>query len=74
MGSIYAYWMKTEAVSLKGKDIWRAIWEYKTENYTSYKDGFRMIAFIARDIRGTPLLAVSRRYWAKTTSLAYKEL
>ena len=27
------YWMKTDDVSLKGKDIWRAIWEYKTENY-----------------------------------------
>ena len=54
MGSIYAYWMKIDAVSLKGKDIWRAIWIYKTENYTSYKDGFRMIALMATDIRGTP--------------------
>tara|TARA_R110002051_G_scaffold64139_2_gene116776 strand:- start:25459 stop:26031 length:573 start_codon:yes stop_codon:yes gene_type:complete len=48
------YWMKTDAISLKGKDVWRAIWEYKTKNYASYKDGFRMIAFMATDIRGTP--------------------
>jgi hypothetical protein len=48
------YWMKTDNISLKGKDIWRAIWEYKTENYASYKNGFRMIAFMATDIRGTP--------------------
>ena len=47
------YWMKTDDVLLKGRDIWRAIWEYKTENYASYKDGFRMIAFMATDIKGT---------------------
>jgi hypothetical protein len=48
------YWIKTDDVSLKGKDIWRTFYEYKTENYASYKDGFRIIAFMATDIRGTP--------------------
>jgi hypothetical protein len=49
-----SYWMKTDDTSLKGKDKWRAIWEYKTKNYASYKNGFRMIAFMATDYEGKP--------------------
>jgi len=49
-----SYWMKTDNTSLKGKDEWRAIWEYKTKNYASYKDGFRIIAFMAKDHEGKP--------------------
>ncbi|SNR30178.1 hypothetical protein SAMN04488009_1039 [Maribacter sedimenticola] len=49
-----AYWMKTDASSVQGIDKWRAIWEYKTANYASYSNGFRMIAFMATDIRGNP--------------------
>ncbi|APQ18024.1 hypothetical protein [Maribacter hydrothermalis] len=47
-----SYWMKTDAESLQGVDQWRAIWEYKTDKYATYTDGFRMIAFMATDIRG----------------------
>ena len=49
-----SYWMKTDGTSIVGKDKWRAIWEYKTKNYASYKDGFRMIAFMATDYDGKP--------------------
>ena len=49
-----SYWMKTDDSSVQGIDKWRAIWEYKTENYASYEDGFRMIAFMATDIKGNP--------------------
>lgn len=49
-----SYWMKTDDISVQGIDKWRAIWEYKTENYATYTDGFRMIAFMATDIRGNP--------------------
>ena len=44
--------MKTDEESLQGVDQWRAIWEYKTDKYATYTDGFRMIAFMATDIRG----------------------
>lgn len=49
-----SYWMKTDNTSVQGSDTWRAIWEYKTNNYATYTDGFRMIAFMATDIRGNP--------------------
>lgn len=48
-----SYWMKTDTLSLKGKDEWRAIWEYKTVGYAQNK-GFRMIAYMAKDIEGKP--------------------
>ncbi len=51
-----SYWMKTDDVSLSGKDEWRALWEYKTDNYGNQKNGFRMIAFMATDLEG-------RLYW-----------
>ncbi len=47
------YWMKTDTLSLLGKDQWRAIWEYKTKQYAENR-GFRMIAFMAKDIHGRP--------------------
>ncbi len=47
------YWMKTDTLSLPGKDQWRAIWEYKTKQYAENR-GFRMIAFMAKDIHGRP--------------------
>lgn len=43
------YWMKIDNTSLLGPNEWRAIWEYKTDNYASNIDGFRMIAFINTD-------------------------
>lgn len=46
------YWMKTDDLSLQGNDTWRAIWTYKTKKYASNRDGFRMIAFMATDIKG----------------------
>lgn len=49
-----SYWMKTDDTAVKGVDKWRAIWEYKTDNYASNKDGFRMIAFMATDYEGKP--------------------
>jgi hypothetical protein len=49
-----SYWMKTDDSSVQGINQWRAIWEYKTKNYASYEDGFRMIAFMATDIKGNP--------------------
>lgn len=49
-----SYWMKTDDTAVKGIDKWRAIWEYKTDNYASNKDGFRMIAFMATDYEGKP--------------------
>jgi hypothetical protein len=49
-----SYWMKTDDTSVQGIDTWRAIWEYKTDNYAMYTDGFRMIAFMATNIKGNP--------------------
>ncbi len=49
-----SYWIKTDTLSLLGKDQWRAIWEYKTRDYGINK-GFRMIAYMAQDIHGRPL-------------------
>ena len=49
-----SYWMKTDDTSVKGIDKWRAIWEYKTDNYASNKNGFRMIAFMGTDYEGKP--------------------
>lgn len=47
------YWMKTDDTSLQGPDKWRALWEYKTDNYNkNNQDGFRMIAFMATDQNG----------------------
>ena len=46
------YWMKTDDVSLSGNDEWRAIWEYKTDNYGNQENGFRMIALMATDVQG----------------------
>lgn len=47
------YWMKTDDTSLQGPDKWRALWEYKTENYNeNNQNGFRMIAFMATDENG----------------------
>lgn len=48
------YWMKTDNTSLKGRDTWRAIWEYKTKKYAAHNEGFRMIAFMAMDNDGRP--------------------
>ncbi len=48
------YYMKTDAFAVKGIDKWRAIWEYKTDDYASNKDGFRIIAFMATDYQGKP--------------------
>jgi hypothetical protein len=48
-----SYWMKTDDISLSGEDEWRAIWEYKTDNYENQDNGFRMIAFMATDEQGT---------------------
>lgn len=48
------YWMKTDDFSVQGNDTWRAIWTYKTEKYATNQDGFRMIAFMATDIKGNP--------------------
>ncbi len=49
------YWMKIDDTSLSGAQKWRALWEYKTEEYGS-GGGFRMIAFIYTDNNG-------RAYW-----------
>lgn len=49
-----SYWMKTDDTAVKGIDKWRAIWEYKTDNYASNRNGFRMIAFMATDYQGKP--------------------
>jgi hypothetical protein len=47
------YWMKTDDTSLQGPDKWRALWEYKTDNYNeNNQNGFRMIAFMATDQNG----------------------
>lgn len=47
------YWMKTDDTSLQGPDKWRALWEYKTNNYNeNNQNGFRMIAFMATDRNG----------------------
>ncbi len=49
------YWMKIDNTSLIGSYKWRALWEYKTDNY-DLGTGFRMIAFIYTDNNG-------RAYW-----------
>jgi hypothetical protein len=49
------YWMKIDDTSLSGAHKWRALWEYKTDDYGS-GGGFRMIAFIYTDNNG-------RAYW-----------
>lgn len=48
-----SYWMKTDDTSLSSDNEWRAIWEYKTDNYGIQENGFRMIAFMATDTQGT---------------------
>lgn len=50
------YWMKIDDTSLVGSDKWRAIWEYKTNDYSN-GNGFRMIAFINTDSSG-------RTFWS----------
>ena len=47
-----SYWMKTDDTSLTGENEWRAIWEYKTDNYGIQENGFRMIAFMETDAQG----------------------
>lgn len=47
------YWMKTDSASLFQPNMWRAIFEYKTEDYEQ-GDGFRLIAFIYADSDGQP--------------------
>lgn len=47
-----SYWMKTDDTSLTGENEWRAIWEYKTDNYGTQQNGFRMIAFMITDEQG----------------------
>lgn len=49
-----SYWMKTDSTFVTNPDTWRAIWEYKTKNYATNTDGFRMIAFMAIDKDGKP--------------------
>ncbi len=49
-----SYRMKTDDTALVGPDKWRAIWEYKTDDYASYANGFRMIALMVTDNQGTP--------------------
>ncbi|MGB5666707.1 MAG: Ig-like domain-containing protein [Maribacter sp.] len=48
------YWMKIDATSLASKNDWRAIWEYKSDDfdYQSPNPGFRVIAFIGKDNGG----------------------
>ena len=47
------YWMKMDSASLFQPDMWRAIFEYKTEDY-HIDEGFRLIAFIYADNDGIP--------------------
>ncbi len=47
------YWIKMDSASLVQPDMWRAIFEYKTEGYAD-NDGFRLIAFIYTDNDGIP--------------------
>lgn len=47
------YWMKTDDTSLNGADKWRALWEFKTDNYNeNNQNGFRMISFMVTDNNG----------------------
>lgn len=47
------YWLRTDDTALIGPSKWRAIWEYKTDNYASNDGtGFRMIAFMATNDNG----------------------
>ncbi len=49
------YWMKLDSASLFQPDMWRAIFEYKTKDYTENQSkGFRLIAFIYTDNDGIP--------------------
>lgn len=44
------YWMKLDSASLTKKNMWRALFEYKTELYDQgNNEGFRLIAFIYTD-------------------------
>ncbi|HED65341.1 MAG TPA: hypothetical protein ENJ09_07280 [Planctomycetes bacterium] len=45
------YWMKMDAASLHQVDKWRAIFEWKTEDYAK-GTGFRLIAFVYTDLQG----------------------
>ncbi|MFS4448412.1 hypothetical protein [Maribacter sp. 2307UL18-2] len=47
-----SYRMKTDDSALVGPDKWRAIWEYKTDNYGTSMNGFRMIAFMETNAQG----------------------
>lgn len=47
------YWMKLDANSLTQANKWRALFEYKTEDYET-GDGFRLISFIYTDNQGKP--------------------
>lgn len=47
-----SYRMKTDDTALIGPDKWRAIWEYKTDNYGISSNGFRMIAFMETNAQG----------------------
>ncbi|HHG84966.1 MAG TPA: hypothetical protein ENJ82_09485 [Bacteroidetes bacterium] len=49
------YWIKLDSASLFQPDMWRAIFEYKTEDYKeNWSKGFRLIAFIYTDDDGIP--------------------
>jgi hypothetical protein len=47
------YWMKVDSSSLMQKNKWRALFEYKTEDYAS-GNGFRLISYIYTDEMGKP--------------------
>lgn len=47
------YWIKLDAESLTKPEMWRVLFEYKTEGYAE-GDGFRLIAFVYSDAQGRP--------------------
>lgn len=47
------YWIKMDSASLTQPNMWRAFFEWKTEDYAT-GDGFRLIAFIYTDDNGNP--------------------
>ena len=47
------YWIKMDSASLFQPDMWRAIFEYKTKDY-SINNGFRLIAYLYTDSDGIP--------------------
>ena len=47
------YWMKLDSASLQQRNIWRALFEWKTKDYDS-GDGFRLISYIYTDDDGKP--------------------